>query len=76
MLPRICAVIRLLLETHELGIDQIEALAGLGQELPQQLVHTRRLVTTGGIRSAGTRKACISLPGAHGARRPRQARRA
>ena len=26
------AVIRLLLETHELGIDQVETLAGLGQE--------------------------------------------
>ena len=34
MLPRILAVVRLLLETHKLGIDQIEALAGFGEKVP------------------------------------------
>ena len=32
-------VVRLLLETHQLDVDGVEALAGLGQELPQQIVH-------------------------------------
>jgi hypothetical protein len=29
------AVIRLLLETHKLGVNEIEALAGFGQKIPQ-----------------------------------------
>ena len=33
------AVIRLLLKAHELSIDQVEAFAGFGEEVPQQLVH-------------------------------------
>ena len=41
------AVVRLLLETHELGVDAIQTLAGFGQEIPQQLVHTTRLVGPG-----------------------------
>jgi hypothetical protein len=57
---------KILLEAHELGVDQVEALAGFSEKVSQQLVHTRRLIATGGIASAGTR--------AHGARRTRQAR--
>ena len=41
------AVVRVLLETHEFGVDAIQTLAGLGQEIPQQLVHTTRLVASG-----------------------------
>ena len=41
------AVIRLLLETHKLGVDEIEALAGFREKVAQQLVHSRRLVATG-----------------------------
>ena len=33
-----------LLEAHEFGVDPVETLAGLGQEFPQQVVHTGRLV--------------------------------
>ncbi len=66
------AVIRLLLETHELGVDEIEALAGLSEKVAQQLVHSRRLVAAG--EPPATRRACIPLPAAHDARRPRQAR--
>ena len=40
------AVVRLLLEAHEFGVDPIETLVGLGQEFPQQVVHTRRLSHT------------------------------
>jgi hypothetical protein len=35
-------VVRLLLETHELNVDDVEAFAGFGQEIPQQLVHRTR----------------------------------
>ncbi len=45
------AVIRLLLETHKLGVDEIEALAGFSEKVAQQLVHSRRLVAAG--QSAG-----------------------
>ena len=38
------AVVRLLLEAHEFGIDPLETFIGLGQEFPEQVVHTRRLV--------------------------------
>ena len=40
------AVVRLLLEAHEFGVDPVETLIGLGQELAEQVVHTRRLVRT------------------------------
>ena len=33
------AVVRLLLEAHQLGIDPIETLIGLGEEFPEQVVH-------------------------------------
>jgi glycerol-3-phosphate responsive antiterminator len=68
------AVIRVLLETHKLSVDQVEALAGFVQEVPQQLVHTRRLIAAGGFCTTGSCRACVSMSGAHGARRPRQAR--
>ena len=35
-------VVRLLLETHELDVDHVEALVGLGQEFPEQVVHRQR----------------------------------
>ena len=38
-MPRILAVVRLLLEAHELRIDPIETLIGLGQELAKQIIH-------------------------------------
>src|SRR5208282_240462 len=40
------AIVRLLLEVHEFGVDPIDTLIGLGQEYAEQLVHTRRLVRT------------------------------
>ncbi len=43
MLPRIFGVVRLLLEAHELDVDDVEALVGLGQEFPQQVVHRNSL---------------------------------
>ena len=49
------AVIRLLLEAHEFGVDPIETLAGFGQELTQQLVHSGRLWRHRGHGPAGTR---------------------
>ena len=33
------AVVRLLLEAHQLRIDPIETLIGLGQELAKQIIH-------------------------------------
>ena len=36
-------VVRLLLETHELDVDHVEAFVRLGQELPQQVVHRSSL---------------------------------
>ena len=36
-------VVRLLLETHELDVDRVETLVGLGQEFAQQLVHGKGL---------------------------------
>ena len=38
-------VVRLLLEPHQLIVDRIQALAGLGQELPQQIIHETGLRT-------------------------------
>ena len=32
-------VVRVLLEPHQLIVDRIQALAGLGQELPQKIIH-------------------------------------
>jgi hypothetical protein len=32
-------VSRVLLEPHQLIVDRIQALVGLGQELPQKIVH-------------------------------------
>jgi hypothetical protein len=37
------AVAGLMLETHDFRIDALEILVGLGEELPQQVVHTTRL---------------------------------
>ena len=36
-----------LLEPHQLIIDRIQAFAGLGQELPQQIIHETGLRTHG-----------------------------
>ncbi|MGY3655746.1 hypothetical protein ACVJ19_002409 [Bradyrhizobium sp. USDA 376] len=36
-------VVRLLLELHQLIVDGVQALAGLRQELPQQIIHGVRL---------------------------------
>ena len=38
-------VARVLLEPHQLIVDRIQALAGLGQELPQQIIHETGLRT-------------------------------
>ena len=38
-------VVRLLLEPHQLIVDRVQALAGLGQELPQQIIHETGLRT-------------------------------
>ena len=38
------AVVRFLLEAHKFGVDPFETLVGLGQKLPQQVVHSNRLV--------------------------------
>src|SRR5208282_1432809 len=46
------AVVRLLLEAHEFGVDPVQTLVGLGQELTEQVVHTRRLVRTRACRPA------------------------
>ncbi len=35
-------VVRLLLEAHELDVDDVEAFVRLGQEFPQQVVHGKR----------------------------------
>ncbi|MHC2862572.1 hypothetical protein ACVIYH_003650 [Bradyrhizobium diazoefficiens] len=35
-------VVRLLLELHQLIVDGVQALAGLRQELPQQIIHENR----------------------------------
>ena len=69
------AVVRLLLEADEFGVDQIETLVGLGQELTQQVVHTGALDTAGVCRLAPAPLA-DSWRGAQGARPRRQARRA
>jgi hypothetical protein len=39
------AVVGLLLEAHEFRVHTIETFVGLGQELTQQVVHLRRLMT-------------------------------
>ena len=39
MLSRILALFGILLETHELDVDDVETLVGLGHEFPQQVVH-------------------------------------
>ncbi|MGY4499357.1 hypothetical protein ACVWYH_003288 [Bradyrhizobium sp. GM24.11] len=36
-------VVRLLLELHQLIVDGVQALAGLRQKLPQQIIHELRL---------------------------------
>ena len=36
-------VVGILLETHELDVDDVETLVRLGQEFPQQIVHEKRL---------------------------------
>ena len=69
------AVVRFLLEAHELGVDQIETLVGLSQEFTQQVVHTGALDTAGVCRLAPAPLA-DSWRGAQGARSRRQARRA
>src|SRR5581483_5196956 len=69
------AVVRLALEAHQLGVDPLETLVGLGQKLTQQVVHTnaplqpavpdgtRRTSTHGGRRERAPRS-----PGAQGTR--------
>ena len=39
-------VVRVPLEPHELDVDGVEVLAGLGQELAQQIVHRRTRTQT------------------------------
>ena len=36
-------VIRILLETHEFDVDNVETFVGLGHEFTQQVVHGKRL---------------------------------
>src|SRR5262245_42271929 len=36
-------VVRILLETHELDVDYVETLVGLGDRFPQKVVHKKRL---------------------------------
>src|SRR5262245_28435165 len=67
-------IIRLLLEAHELGVDPIQTLAGFGQEIPQQLVHTTRLVGSGAKSLPVQPKRVVPRAGALGARCRRQAR--
>jgi len=43
-------VVRFLLETHQLVVDGIEALVGLSQEFPQQIVHETNLHAKNGMR--------------------------
>ena len=38
-------VVRILLEPHQLIVDRVQAFAGFGQELPQQIVHETGLRT-------------------------------
>ena len=38
-------VVGILLETHELDVDHVETLVGLGHEFPQQLVHEKNALT-------------------------------
>ena len=38
-------VVRVLLEPHQLIVDRVQALAGLGQKLPQQIIHETGLRT-------------------------------
>ena len=47
-------VVGLLLETHELDVDHVETFVGLGQELPQQVVHEETPSSTGYGPSAGS----------------------
>ena len=35
-------VVRVLLETHEFDVDDVETFVGLGHEFPQQVVHDRQ----------------------------------
>ena len=56
------AVVRLLLETHKLGVDEIEALAGFGEKVAQQLVHSRRLVVATGKPPAHAERAFHRQP--------------
>ena len=41
MLSKDLRVVRVLLEPDQLDVDRVEALAGLGEEFPQQIVHKR-----------------------------------
>ena len=47
-------VVRILLEPHQLIVDGVQALAGLGQKLPQQIIHETGL-RTHGARTTSTR---------------------
>ncbi len=40
-------VVGILLETHEFDVDDVETLVRLGHEFPQQVVHEKRLTSTG-----------------------------
>ena len=52
-------IVGLLLETHELDVDLIEALACFGQEFSQELVHSP---PQGARRGGRTPKAPVLLP--------------
>jgi hypothetical protein len=47
-------VVGILLETHELDVDDVETLVRLGHEFPQQIVHEKNAFTD-------TRTACLPL---------------
>jgi hypothetical protein len=68
------SVVRLLLEAHELGVDAIQTFAGFGQEIPQQLVHTTRLVGSGAKSLPVQPKRVVPRTGTLGACGRRQAR--
>ena len=49
-------VVGILLETHELDVDDVETLVRLGHEFPQQVVHEKRLTSTGSGPSVALRQ--------------------
>jgi hypothetical protein len=56
-------VVRVLLEAHELDVDDVETLVGLGHEFPQQVVHGQNAFIDGLTRPSATprreRRQCV-----------------